>query len=81
MRTTLNFDESVLDQARFIAEKSGLSFKAVINQAMRLGLDLLKKGQKKKAYQTKPQAMNLKKGLSLDHIQDLLDHIEGEDAR
>lgn len=81
MRTTLNFDEDVLDQVRAVAQQSSQSLKVVINNAMRLGLNALKKENVSRPYQTKSHPMGLKSGYSLDHIQELLNQIEGEDSR
>lgn len=81
MRTTLNFDEDILDQARMVAQKSKQSLRVVINKAIRVGLNEIKKGIQKRPYQTEPHSMHLKAGYSLDHIQELLSQIEGEDSR
>lgn len=81
MRTTLNFDEDVLDKARSVASKSGQSIKNIINKALRLGLSQIEKGSKQRPYKTTPHCMKLKEGHSLDHIQDLLSQLDGEDSR
>lgn len=81
MRTTVNIDEDVLDKARELAGKLGASFRFVINDALRAGLDQMEKPLKKKAYHTIPHDMGLRPGYSVDNIQELLAQIEGDDSR
>jgi len=81
MRTTITLDEDVLDRARALAAKLGTSFKAIINEALRRGLDQVERPAKRRPYRTKPHAMGLRKGYSLDNIQELLAQVEGEDFR
>ncbi len=79
MRTTLSLDNDVLDQARLLAKK-GKPFRLVINEALRAGLALLASSHKSKRYVTRPHKMKLKKGVSLDSIQELLSEIDGEET-
>jgi len=81
MRTTLTIEEDVLERARSISAKIGKSFKATVNEALRLGLDQVEKPAENKPYKTTPHNMGLKAGRNLDNIQELLAHIEGEDCR
>ena len=81
MRTTLNIDDDVLDRARILANKLGTSFKSVINEALRAGLEDVEKPARQKPYQTEPHAMGLRKGYNLDNVQELLAQIEGETFR
>ena len=81
MRTTINLDEDVLDKARALKDKLDLPFKAVINQALRIGLVKVEQPAKQRSYRTKPHAMGLRKGYNLDNIQELLAQAEGEDFR
>ena len=81
MRTTLAIDDDVLDRARALAKAMRTSFRAVINQALRAGLECVGQPAKQRPYRTKPHAMGLRKGYSLDNIQDLLAQAEGEDFR
>ncbi len=81
MRTTINIDDDVLDRARLVSSKLGTSFKMVINEALRKGLDDVEKPTIQRPYRTKPHAMGLQKGYNLDNIQELLAKIEGETFR
>jgi hypothetical protein len=81
MRTTLTLDEDVAQRARAVAARTHLPFKRVINAALRQGLDHVEKPQPARPYRTKSRPMGLRPGLSLDNIQELLAHVEGERAR
>jgi len=78
MRTTLTIDADIAAKARRAVSQTGLPFKAVINQALRVGLDEVLSPQASRPYQTKPRAMGLKAGFSYDNISELLAVTEGE---
>ena len=81
MRTTLTLEEDVADRTRALARKLRKPFKTVVNEALRLGLEQVEKPEKQRPYTTAPHAMGLRKGYSLDNVQELLAHVEGEDFR
>jgi hypothetical protein len=81
MRTTLTLDHDVADKTRALARRLGKPFKAVVNEALRLGLKQVEKPAKRQRYQTQPHAMGLRQAYSLDNIQELLAQVEGEDFR
>jgi len=81
MRTTITIDDDVLDRARALANALGKSFRLVVNEALRAGLDKVEKPAKCCPYKTKPHAMGLREGYNLDNIQELLAQVEGEDCR
>jgi len=81
MRTTISIDDDVMERARAIAAKLETPFKAVVNEALRAGLDQVEQPGKSKPYKTKPHKMGLKFGCNLDNIQELLAQVEGDDAR
>lgn len=81
MRTTISIDDDVLERARSLAAERRMPFKAVVNEALRTGLEEVSKPAKRRAYKTKPHAMGLKSGRNLDNIQELLAQVEGEDSR
>lgn len=70
-----------MDMARSVAAKRRLSFRAVINEALRAGLSKVQRPGKRRPYRTRPHSMGLRRGYSLDNIQELLAHAEGEDFR
>jgi hypothetical protein len=81
MRTTITLDPDVAARARKGATKLGQSFKEIINQALRIGLDEVLKPKPAKKYSTKSRPLGLRAGLSYDNIGDLLARAEGEDYR
>jgi hypothetical protein len=81
MRTTVNIDDDLLDRAREVALRLKLSFRSVVNQALRIGLEEVEKPASRRPYRTTPRAMGLRRGYDLDNIQELLAQVEGEDFR
>jgi len=81
MRTTLTIDDDVLERARALAAKLHTPFRAVVNEALRAGLEEVEKPANRRPYETKPHAMGLYQGRNLDNIQELIAHVEGEDFR
>ncbi|MCP4669344.1 MAG: DUF2191 domain-containing protein [Deltaproteobacteria bacterium] len=81
MRTTLSIDDDVIERARAVAAKRRTPFKAVINEALRAGLDHVELPAKSRSYKTEPHEMGLQSGRNIDSIQKLLAQIEGEDSR
>ncbi|MYE23748.1 MAG: DUF2191 domain-containing protein [Gammaproteobacteria bacterium] len=81
MRTTLTLDDDVLESARLLAAETRKPFKTVVNEALREGLNGLKKGVRQRPYVTTPRAMGLRPGHDLDNIQELIAQVEGESAR
>ena len=81
MRTTISIDDDVIERARAIAARLRTPFKAVVNEALRAGLDAIEKPARRRPYKTKPHKMGLRSGRNIDNIQELLAQIEGEDSR
>jgi SOS response regulatory protein OraA/RecX len=81
MRTTLTLEEDVLEKARAVACQLQVPFKTVVNEALRLGLREVEKPAKQRRYEMTPRAMGLRKGYSLDNIQEVLAQAEGEGFR
>ena len=81
MRTTITIDDDVLDRARAMARNLHASFRSVINEALRAGLERVEQPAERRRYRTEPHTMGLRKGYNLDNIQELLAQAEGEDFR
>jgi len=81
MRTTLTLDEDVAQKARAVVARTHQSFKQVINEALRVGLESAAQPPACRPYRTKPRRLGLRPGCSLDNIQELLAQVEGEQAR
>ncbi|MEI6280335.1 MAG: DUF2191 domain-containing protein [Verrucomicrobiae bacterium] len=78
MRTTLTIDPDVAAKARRAVSQTGLPFKAVINQALRVGIEAVLAPRPARSYRTIPRPMGLKPGLSYDNVSELLAVTEGE---
>jgi hypothetical protein len=81
MRTTLTLDPDVAAKAKKGAAKLGRTFKEVINEALRAGLDEVLSPPTAKPYRTKTHSLGLRPGLSYDNIAELIAGAEGEDHR
>ena len=76
MRTTLTLDPDVAVKARRGAARLKRPFKAVVNEALRIGLDEVLKTAAAKRYRTKPRPLGLREGFSYDSISELLERAE-----
>jgi hypothetical protein len=81
MRTTLTLDSDVAAKTREAARKTGLPFKTVVNNALRLGIGALLEPRQGRPYRTEARPMRLRSGLNCDNISDLLERAEGESYR
>ena len=79
MRTTLTLDPDVAAKAKRGASKLRKPFKAVINEALRIGLDHVLAPPTAKPYRTQPRPMGLRQGFNYDNVAELLARAEGED--
>lgn len=78
MRTTLTLDEDVAAKLRAEARRSGRSFRDVVNDAIRRGLLSSRSRPKPGRFRVIARDVgNLRPGLSLDNIGDLLEQAEG----
>ena len=72
MRTTLTLDNDVIDKAKAVAAKRRLACRAVVNEALRIGLAEVEKSATRRPYRTEPHAIGLRAGYNLDNIQEVL---------
>ncbi len=78
MRTTLTLDDDVAAKLRAEARASGRSFRDVVNDAIRQGLASRRVAESAEAFRVTARDLgNLRPGLSLDNIGELLERIEG----
>lgn len=83
MRTTLTLDDDVAYGLRKMQETEPTkSFKEIVNETLRKGLrnGSVSEG-KKKRFRVEPFNLGLRKDLSYDNIEELLDVIEGPNRR
>jgi hypothetical protein len=76
VRTTLTLDDDVASLLAKEVRRSGVSFKAAVNQFLRMGL--MRTGQPTaRTFLVAPRPLGLPAGASYDHIAELLEEIEG----
>ena len=80
MRTTLTLDNDVAERLRMEIRRSGKAMKAVVNEALRLGLGLAGKPVRPPRFQVRPHAFGFKPGIDLDRINQLVDELESEET-
>lgn len=80
MRTTLTIEDGIAAQLREIAHRSGRSFKAVVNEALRAGIANNQIATRGKPYRLEPVALGAVVGpYDLDKALQLADRLEDEE--
>jgi hypothetical protein len=77
VRTTLTLDDDVNANLREESRRSGKPFKQIVNDCLRLGMNVRAKGASAPPFKVKARPLGLRPGLSYDNIEELLDQIEG----
>jgi hypothetical protein len=77
-RTTLTLDDDVADKLRRQAERRGVSFKEIVNAALRSGLAARDAGVRKRPYQVLVFDSPLCRGIDPMKLNQLSDDIEVE---
>lgn len=78
MRTTLTLDDDVVAKLQAESRRTGRSFKAVVNEALRNGLAARRPGAARKPFRVETRDLGaLRHGLSLDSVANLLEEMEG----
>jgi hypothetical protein len=82
MRTTLTLDEDVAAKLKAEMRRSGKSFKDTVNDFLRLALNTKAQTPGRKRFRVKARDLGqLRPGLNLDNIGDLLEQLEGPVSR
>jgi hypothetical protein len=77
MRTTLILDDDVAAKLRAEARRAGRPFRDVVNETLRRGLASRRIASSRQSFRIAPRDLgNLRPGLSLDNVADLIDQIE-----
>ena len=76
----MTLDDDVASLLEKEIRRSGISFKEGVNRFLRLGL-MASKQPVRKPFVVTPRKLGLPPGLSYDHIEDLLESIEGDSYR
>lgn len=75
-RTTLTLEDDVAERLLEESRRTGKTFKDVVNEAIRAGLDR-RDGRAIDRFVVKARPMHAKPGVDFDDIEGLLDRIEG----
>lgn len=79
MRTTLTLDDDVAEKLRQLAQRSGRSFKDVVNDALRRGLSTgAKPPGERPAFEVRPHASGFRAGVDIGKLNQLVDDLELE---
>ena len=82
MRTTLTIEDETFRKLKGIGHRTGRSFKAVVNDALRAGVQNDRIASSARAYRTKPVAMGEVIGpYDLDKALQLADRLEDEETK
>ncbi len=81
MRTTLTLDDDVAAKLRAEVRKSGRSFRETANRVLRLGLNARATPVRSRKFVVRSRALNLKEGVNLDNVAELLERLEGPSHR
>ena len=79
MRTTLTLDADVAARVVRATSRRRQSFKAVVNEALRAGLDVLEAPtRRRKTFRTRGARLGPSLVGSLDNVEEVLARVEGE---
>lgn len=78
MRTTLTIDDDIADKLKRQAERRGVSFKEIVNAALRSGLVARDAGPSKRAYQVQVFSSPFRRGIDPMKLNQLSDELEVE---
>ena len=78
MRTTLTLDEDVAAKLKAEVRRSGKSFRDIVNDTLRHGLVEKRAATHRRPFKVLARDLgNLRPGLSLDNVGELLEQLEG----
>jgi hypothetical protein len=77
VRTTLTLDDDVAAKLKAEMRRTGLSFKEMLNRALRRGLSARNERKPGAPFVVRARALGLRPGLNYDKVSDLLEQIEG----
>jgi len=78
MRTTLTLDEDVAAKLRAESRRAGRPFREIVNETLRRGLASRRVARERQSFKITARDLgDLKPGLSLDNVAELVEHVEG----
>ena len=79
MRTTLTLERDVAEGLRREIRRTGKPLKAVVNDALRIGLHLAGKAVTPPRFELRPHPFGFKAGVDLDRLNQLVDELDVHD--
>jgi hypothetical protein len=78
MRTTLTLDDDVAAKLKAESRRAGRPFREIVNETLRCGLTSRRVTAQRQAFKIRIRDLgDLKPGLSLDRVAELIEHVEG----
>lgn len=78
MRTTLTLDDDVAAKLKAESRRAGRSFRDVVNETLRRGLANRRVAASERSFRIRARDLgNLRPGLSLDNVEELIEQVEG----
>jgi len=78
MRTTLTLDDDVAVKLREESLRAGRPFREIVNETLRRGLVSRRVVAQRQSFRIAARDLgDLKPGLSLDNVAELIEHVEG----
>ena len=78
MRTTLTLDNDVAAKLKTESQGADRPFRDIVNETLRRGLESRRATAQRRPFRVEARDLgNLKPGLSLDNIVELIEHVEG----
>lgn len=78
MRTTLTLDDDVAAKLKAESRRAGRPFKEIVNETLRSGLASRRIAAKPRAFKITARDLgDLRPGLSLDNVAELIEQVEG----
>jgi hypothetical protein len=82
MRTTLTLDDDVAAKLKAEARRSGRPFREIVNDTLRRGLAARRASTRRRTFKVSVRDLGeLKPGLSLDNVGEILERVEGSPHR
>jgi hypothetical protein len=82
MRTTLTLDDDVAAKLKAESRRAGRSFRDVVNETLRRGLASQRVTSRRQPFTVEARDLgDLKPGLSLDNVAELIEQVEGSAFR
>jgi hypothetical protein len=78
MRTTLTLDDDLAALLKQRAQRLGISFKEMVNRAIRSGLGTEPGAGRQPPIKTEPHSFGFRPGIDLDRLNQLADELEAD---